>query len=62
MGTPPPRDHSDTAAHIIRDTALRRVGIPVAGLFIPLATGAYAGLSWRDGWWWVGAAWFLLLS
>lgn len=66
MGDPSQHDQDPTAeanaALIIRDTALRRIGIPVAGLFIPLATGAYGGLTWREGWWWAGAAWFLLLS
>ncbi|HEY0966487.1 MAG TPA: histidine kinase [Opitutaceae bacterium] len=66
MGDPDQKDQAsdadDTADHIIRDTALRRIGIPLAGLIIPIATGSYGGLSWREPWWWVGAGWFLLLS
>lgn len=47
---------------MIRDTALRWIGIPLAGLIVPWVTGAYGPLRATDGWWWVGAASFLALS
>ncbi len=46
----------------LEDGAARLLGIPFFGLVIPRVTDSLAGLSVEDPAYWVGSAWFLLLS
>ena len=46
----------------VRDGALCGLGIPFFGVVIPRVTGVLGALTWRDGWYWAGTAWFVLLS
>ena len=46
----------------LRDRALRGVGIPLLGLAIPRLLGTLAPLGPDDARYWLGTAWFLLLS
>ena len=52
-----PREHP-----AVRDGALCAIGIPFFGIAIPQVTGVLAPLTWRNGWFWAGTAWFVLLS
>jgi len=46
----------------VRDGALCAIGIPFFGITIPNVTGVLEPMTWRDGWYWAGTAWFVLLS
>ena len=57
-GLPPARRR----ARVVRDLAIRMVGIPFFGLVIPRVTGALGALRRQDGFYWIGTGWFLMLS
>jgi hypothetical protein len=46
----------------LRDLGIRLVGIPFFGVVIPNLTGLFGPLGPRDGTYWAGYAWFVLLS
>lgn len=49
-------------ASTIDDRLVRAIGIPVFGLAIPHVTGLFAGVAVGTAAFWVGTAWFLVLS
>lgn len=52
------------SSHLSRidDRAIRWVGIPVFGVFIPNFTGLFGHYGPADGWYWVGYIYFIFIS
>ena len=46
----------------IRDLGIRLAGIPLCGIIIPNVTGVFGPLGPRSPVYWLGYAWFILLS
>jgi hypothetical protein len=55
---------NDIGQHEIRlnDNTIRLVGIPAFGIIIPVVTGLFGDLSWRDPLYWAGFVYFILLA
>jgi hypothetical protein len=59
---PPAPSRERQRSRRLRDRALRLVGIPLLGLGLPQLLGTLAPLGPGDARYWLGTAWFLLLS
>lgn len=53
---PSPREHP------LRDRTIRVLGVPFFGLIIPRVSGNFAHLTPADTAYWIGTAWFIVLS
>jgi two-component system, LytTR family, sensor kinase len=56
------RGESLGAAVVLHDLGIRLVGVPLLGLVIPQLTGLFATIGPRSRDYWIGCAWFVLLS
>ncbi len=52
----------ESAAQSIDDRLVRAIGIPALGIAIPHVTGLFAGVTVGTAAFWIGTAWFLVLS